>query len=89
MVGFTLPIEMKESLALKQAGQGAAKARLVGGDRNVQLGQLDGDIQFAGSRYEDPNVGFMDPSPGYSNVGSRVLGDFVVSIDQKKPPDPV
>jgi hypothetical protein len=83
MVGFTLPIEMKETLALKPAGQGAAKARLVGGDRNVQLGQLDGDIQFAGSRYEDPNVGFMDPSPGYGNVGSRVLSDFVVSIDQK------
>ncbi|MDH3266220.1 MAG: aspartyl protease family protein [Gammaproteobacteria bacterium] len=83
MVGFTLPIEMKESLALKPAGQGAAKARLVGGDRDVQFGQLDGDIQFAGSRYEDPTVGFMDPSPGYGNVGSRVLGDFVVSIDQK------
>lgn len=83
MAGFTLPIEMKEVLALKSAGQGAAKARLVGGDRDVQFGQLDGDIQFAGSRYEDPKVGFMDPSPGYGNVGSRVLGDFVVSIDQK------
>ena len=83
MVGFTLPIEMKESLALKPAGQGATKTRLVGGDRDVQFGQLDGDIQFAGSRYEDPTVGFMDPSPGYGNVGSRVLGDFVVSIDQK------
>lgn len=83
MVGFTLPIEMKESLALKPAGQGAAKARLVGGDRDVQFGQLDGDIQFAGSRYENPDVGFMDPSPGYANVGSRILGDFVVSIDQK------
>lgn len=83
MAGFTLPITMKDSLALKPAGQGATKARLVGGDRDVQFGQLDGDIQFAGSRYEDPNVGFMDPSPGYGNVGSRVLGDFIVSIDQK------
>jgi hypothetical protein len=83
MVGFTLPIEIKESLPLKPAGQGAAKARLVGGDRDVQMGQLDGDIQFAGSRYENPVVGFMDPSPGSGNVGSRVLGDFVVSIDQK------
>jgi len=83
MVGFTLPIEMKESLALKPVGQGAARARLVGGDRDVQFGQLDGDIQFAGARYENPNVGFMDPSPGYGNVGSRVLSDFVVSIDQK------
>jgi hypothetical protein len=83
MVGFTLPIEMKESLSLMPAGQGATKARLVGGDRDVHFGQLDGDIQFADSRYENPDVGFMDPSPGYGNVGSRVLGDFVVSIDQK------
>jgi len=83
MVGFTLPIELKESLTLKPAGQGAAKARLVGGARDVQFGQLDGDILFAGSRYEDPNVGFMDPSPGYGNVGGRVLGDFIVSVDQK------
>jgi len=83
MVGFTLPIEMKESLTLKPSGLGTAKARVVGGDRDVQFGQLDGDIVLAGSRYEDPNVGFMDPSPGYGNVGSRVLGDFVVSIDQK------
>jgi predicted aspartyl protease len=83
MVGFTLPIEMKASLALKESGRGAAKARVVGGDRDVQFGQLEGDILFAGSRYEDPNVGFMDPSPGYGNVGGRVLGDFVMSIDQK------
>jgi len=83
MVGFTLPIEMKESLALKESGQGAAKAHMVGGNRDVQFGQLEGDIVFAGSRYEDPNVGFMDPSPGYGNVGGRVLGDFVLSIDQE------
>jgi predicted aspartyl protease len=83
MVGFTLPIEMKASLALKESGQGSAKARVVGGDREVQFGQLNGDILFAGSRYEDPKVGFMDPSPGYGNVGGRVLGDFVVSIDQQ------
>ncbi len=84
MGGFTLPIEMKESLSLMPAGQGATKARLVGGDRDVQFGQLDGDIQFAGSRYEKPNIGFMDPSPGYGNVGSRVLSDFIVSIDQRE-----
>jgi hypothetical protein len=83
MVGFTLPIEMKEALKLMPAGQGAATARLVGGNRDVQFGQLDGAIRFAGLRYEDPKVGFMDPSPGYGNVGSRVLSDFVVSIDQK------
>ena len=83
MAGFTLPIEMIESLTLKPSGQGSSRARVVGGDRDVQFRQLDGDILFAGSTYEDPNVGFMDPSPGYGNVGARVLSDFVVSIDQK------
>jgi len=83
MAGFTLPVEMKESLALKASGQGTSRARMVGGDRDVQFGQLDGDILFAGSRYEDPQVGFMDPSPGYGNVGGRILGEFVVSIDQQ------
>jgi len=83
MAGFTLPVEMKESLVLKESGQGASRARMVGGDRDVQFGQLDGDILFAGSRYKDPQVGFMDPSPGYGNVGGRVLGEFVLSIDQQ------
>lgn len=83
MGGFTLPVEMKASLALKESGQGVAKARVVGGDRDIRFGQLDGDILFAGSTYEDPRVGFMDPSPGYGNVGGRVLGEFVLSIDQR------
>ena len=83
MAGFTLPIELKESLTLMPGGQGSSAARLVGGARKIEFGQLDGDIQFAGSRYENPDVGFMDPSPGYGNVGSRVLRDFIVSVDQQ------
>lgn len=84
MGGFTLPIDMKPSLPLKPSGQGAATARVVGGDRDIQFGQLDGDIQFAGTRYTNPRISFMDPSPGYGNVGSRVLSDFIVSIDQRR-----
>ena len=83
MAGFTLPVEMKKSLALKPSGQGSTSARVVGGDRDIVFGQLDGEILFAGSRYQDPPVGFMDPSPGYGNVGSRILSDFIVDIDQQ------
>ncbi len=83
MGGFTLPVDMKASLALKESGQGVSKARVVGGDRDIQFGQLDGDILFAGTRFEDPSVSFMDPSPGYGNVGGRILAEFVLSIDQK------
>ena len=83
MAGFTLPVELQDSLTLAPDGQRAGNARLVGGNRNITLGQLEGSIIFAGETYENPNVGFMDPSPGYGNVGARVLRDFVVSIDQE------
>jgi S1-C subfamily serine protease len=60
----------------------AVRARLVGGNRDIHFARLDGDIEFAGRRYANPEVGFIDPSTGFGNVGSRVLSDFVVSIDQ-------
>ena len=83
MASFTLPVELETELPLMEASSGQSSARLVGGDRSVRHAQLDGDIVFAGKRYEDPSVGFMDPSPGYANVGSGILRDFVVSIDQR------
>jgi predicted aspartyl protease len=83
MGSFTLPAEMMESLPLLEAAPSATKARLVGGDRDIKFGQLDGTIRFAEFSYENPNVAFMSPSPGYGNVGSRILGELVVSIDQK------
>ncbi len=83
MAGFTLPVELMEELPLMDDSGVPSSARLVGGARNVQRARLDGSIVLAGARYENPMVGFMDPSPGYGNIGSAVLRDFAVSIDQR------
>jgi len=83
MGGFTLPAELMASLPLKEAPVSGAKARLVGGERDIQMAQLDGKIRFAGLDYEHQNIAFMSPSSGHGNIGGRILGELVVSIDQK------
>jgi hypothetical protein len=83
MASFTLPAAMMQSLTLQEAPPAGAKARLVGGERDIQFAQLDGTIRFADFSYENPNIAFMSPSPGAGNVGSRILGELVVSVDQR------
>ena len=83
MGDFMLPGEIMGSLPLKAAPQSGGKARLVGGERDMQFGQLDGKIQFAGVTREHPNIAFMTPSSGHGNIGSGVLGEFIVSVDQR------
>jgi hypothetical protein len=83
MGGFTLPAELMASLPLNEAPVSGAKARLVGGERDIQMAQLDGNIQFAGLDYENQNIAFMSPSSGHGNIGGRILGELVLSIDQR------
>jgi len=83
MGGFTLPLEMKDSLPLLGAPESSASAQLVGGKRNIESAQLKGTIVLANLQFEDPQVNFMDPSPGGGNIGSRVLSEFELTIDQK------
>ena len=70
-------------MPLKAAPAGEAKARLVGGERDIQFAQLDGSIQFAGLEYENQNIAFLSPSSGHGNIGGRILDDLLVSIDQQ------
>jgi predicted aspartyl protease len=79
---FMLPGEMMESLSLQKT-QSERKAKLVGGNRDIKFAQLNGSIRFAGFQFDDPGIAFMTPSPGAGNIGSRILGDYIVSIDQK------
>ncbi len=83
MAAFTLPMELKGEVPTKEQAFFAGGATLVGGSRSIHRARIDGTIEFVGVSYKDPLVGFMDPSPGYANVGSRVLREFVVSIDQR------
>jgi len=79
---FMLPGEIMASLSLQESRM-AGKARLVGGNRDIKHAQLNGSIQFAGFEFKNPQVAFMTPSPGAGNIGSGILADYVVSIDQK------
>jgi len=79
---FMLPGEMMETLSLLSKPS-ISQARLVGGNRDIKSAQLDGSIQFANFVFENPNVTFMTPSPGSGNIGSGILADYIVSIDQK------
>ncbi len=80
---FLFPVEIIDSLPLKDVPQTGAQARLVGGARDISFAQLDGTIHFAGMQFKDPNLTFMDPSPGAGNIGSGVFGELVMAIDQK------
>jgi len=79
---FMLPGEMMGSLSLQKT-QSERKARLVGGNREIKFAQLNGSIQFADFQFDNPSIAFMTPSPGAGNIGSGILADYVVSIDQK------
>jgi hypothetical protein len=79
---FMLPGEMMASLPVSET-QSTGKARLVGGSREIKTATLDGAIQFAGLQFENPDIAFMTPSSGTGNIGSGVMVDYVVSIDQQ------
>jgi membrane-associated protease RseP (regulator of RpoE activity) len=79
---FTLPGEMMASLPVSET-QSTGQARLVGGNREIKTATLDGTIQFAGLQFENPDIAFMTPSSGTGNIGSAVMLDYVVSIDQQ------
>ena len=79
---FTLPGEMISTLPVRDSGSNM-KARLVGGERDIEFAELQGNIVFAGLTFENPNVAFMTPSSRLGNIGSAILSDYVVTIDQK------
>jgi len=83
MGGLTLPAEMMASLPLQESARPAGRARLVGGEREIKFASLEGSIQFAGLEYENQDIAFMSPSSGHGNIGGRILGDLLVTIDQQ------
>ena len=80
---FTLPIELMDSIPTFSGPARQISAGMVGGARKILLRKLDGMVSFAGLEYENPQIGFMDPSPGIAHVGARILDELVISVDQK------
>ena len=83
MGNWLIPIELLEKLPLKGEPVAGPRARLVGGERELKLAQLDGEIQFGGFRISDPQLAFMSPTTGYGNLGMGVMRDMVVAVDQR------
>jgi hypothetical protein len=81
--GFTLPIERIDDFPTLDVPARQRTAGLVGGSRQIHIRQLDGLIRFAGLEYENPEVGFMDPSPPTGNLGLRILDQLTIGIDQR------
>jgi predicted aspartyl protease len=81
--GFTLPIELIDSVPTLPGPEQRTSAGLVGGNRTVRIRKLDGVVRFAGLEYKNPQIGFMDPSPGSAHIGARILDGLIVSVDQK------
>lgn len=79
---FMLPGAMMASLPVQKSAS-TMKAKLVGGERDIEVAQLQGSVEFAGMTFENPNIAFMTPSTGSGNIGSGILSDYIVSIDQQ------
>jgi hypothetical protein len=83
MGSFMLSADMLESLPVDELPIAGGKARLVGGERDIKFAELQGSIEFAGLSYENPRITFMSPAPGQGNLGSEIMDELVVSIDQE------
>lgn len=81
--GLTLGIELLESVPTLGEGGGQMTAGMVGGTRTVHSHTLDGVFRFAGMEFENPRIGFMDPSPGTANIGSQILNGLVTTLDHR------
>jgi len=80
---FTLPVELMDDVSTLEGPERQTSATLVGGTRTIRTRKLDGSILVAGLEYKNPDVGFMDPSPGTAHIGAGILDHLVISVDQR------
>jgi predicted aspartyl protease len=81
---FMLPGELISTLPVQISTSPGRKAKLVGGDRDIQTGKLDGVVKFSGLSFDNPTISFMTPSTGSGNIGSGVIRELLFSIDQQQ-----
>ena len=80
---FTFPLALSATIPLQGSLRDGPVAQLVGGQRSIQLGTVDGEIRLGEIKYDNPQVAFIDPSTTHGNIGNAVLRDLVLSIDQR------
>lgn len=80
--GLSLPKRYTEQLKLASPLREAGRGRTVNSEFIVYSAQVDGDLEIAGHTIASPTVVFNEVLPE-SHIGSRVLGAYAVTIDQK------
>ncbi len=80
--GLSLPKRYTERLKLATPLREAGRGRTVNSEFVVYSAQVDGNLEIAGHTIASPTVVFNEVLPE-SHIGSRVLGSYAVTIDQK------
>ena len=86
--GFvTLLTDMQEKIPLKDTPRVIGRARTPTGESEIRAATLDGVVKIASHEFAVPTVEFADLGPmkasGAGNVGSRLLSELSVTLDQK------
>ena len=86
--GFiSLLSEWQEKLPLKGKPRVVGMARTPEGSSEVRAATLDGIVKMGRHEFTDPDIDFVDLGPmkryGAGNIGSRLLRQFAVTVDQK------
>ena len=78
---LAIPFKLAEKLPLKSPPRVIGRARTASGEFDIHGAQLKGTIQFSGARFVDPMIHF-NKKFDWGNIGSRLLKDYVLTIDQ-------
>ena len=76
-----LPLKLAEKLPLKDSPKVIGRARSASGSFDIHGAQLEGSIEFAGVKFDNPMIHFNDRFD-WGNIGSQLLKDYVLTIDQ-------
>jgi predicted aspartyl protease len=77
--GLVLPEALRADLATDPTFTGSALADTLGGTRQIELVRVRGTLELGHYATDDPVVGL---APGRGSIGTPVLRDLEVSVDQ-------
>lgn len=79
---LSLPNGLSDNVPFESEPTVAGRARLVGQEREIRAGVLNGSLQIGPRTFERPRITLMD-GPEVANIGRSALEAFAVTIDQE------
>jgi membrane-associated protease RseP (regulator of RpoE activity) len=76
-----VPKSLADTLSLRETPREVGRAQLIGGETPIFSAQLDGTASAGALRLENPELGILDLPLPAANLGSALLGGYVVDID--------